>query len=129
MPTYPARQIGFQCVGYLRAPITFGLGYTGVKQVGTLPAGAVVLRAYIVVKTAFNNGSTNTMAIGTTASSTAFSTALALGTVGLISGSTLATASTVTPSVDTPVVATMVSTGSAATTGAGEVVVEYLPVS
>lgn len=128
MPTYPARNLGYQTIGYLRAPITFGLGYTGTKQVGTLPAGCVVLRSYIVVKTAFNNGSTNTMTIGTVASPASFGTGIALGTVGVITGGTaLATSATVTPTVDTPVVAVMASTGSAATTGAGEVVVEYLP--
>jgi len=129
MANYPARSSGDQTVNYLRAPIAFTLGYTGVQQVGTLPAGCVVLRAFIAVSTAFNNGSTNTMSIGTVAAATGYSTALALGTVGLISGSSLAAATTTTPTVDTPVIATMVSTGAAATTGAGFVVVEYLPVA
>ena len=130
MATYPARQTGFQTVGYLRAPITFAVGYTGVVQVGTLPAGCVVLRSYVVVKTAFNAGSTNTLKIGTVASDASFGTSIALGTAGVITGGTaLATATTVTPTVDTPVIATSVSTGSAMTAGAGEVVVEYLPVA
>lgn len=130
MATYPARSSGFQTVQYLRAPITFALGYTGVKQVGTLPAGCVVLRSYVVVKTAFNAGSTNTMKIGTVASDASFGTGIALGTIGVITGgSALATAATTTPTVDTPVVATSVSTGTAPTAGAGEVVVEYLPVA
>jgi len=130
MATYPARSLGYQTIGYLRAPITFALGYTGVKQVGTLPAGCVVLRSYVVVKTAFNAGSTNTLKIGTVASDASFGTGIALGTAGVITGgSALATATTVTPTVDTPVIATSVSTGTAMTAGAGEVVVEYLPVA
>jgi hypothetical protein len=130
MANYPARSSGDQTINYLRAPIAFGLGYTGVQQVGTLPGGCVVLRSYIVVSTAFNNGSTNTMTIGTVASAASFGTGIALGTVGVITGGTaLATAATVTPTADTPVIATMASTGAAATTGAGVVVVEYLPVA
>jgi hypothetical protein len=35
MATYPARSSGDQTVNYLRAPITFALGYTGIAQVGT----------------------------------------------------------------------------------------------
>ena len=127
MATYPARQIGFQCVGYLRAPITFAMGYTGVTQVGTLPAGAAVLRAYAVVGTAFNNGSTNSLKIGTVASDAAITAAVALGTIGVASG-TIAANAAVLPAVDTPIIATGVSTGTAATTGSGVVVVEYLPV-
>jgi hypothetical protein len=130
MATYPARSSGDQTINYLRAPITFALGYTGVAQVGTLPAGCVVLRTYVVVKTAFNAGSTNTLKIGTIASDASFGTGIALGTAGVITGGTaLATATTVTPTVDTAVVATSVSTGSAMTAGAAEVVVEYLPVA
>ena len=126
----PARNDGSQAIAYLRAPITFALGYTGVKQVGTLPAGSIVLRSYVIVKTAFNAGSTNTMKIGTVASDASFGTAIALGTAGVITGGTaLATATTVTPTADTPVIATSVSTGTAMTAGAGEVVVEYLPVA
>lgn len=130
MATYPARSSGDQTINYLRAPITFALGYTGVAQVGTLPAGCVVLRTYVVVKTAFNAGSTNTLKIGTIASDASFGTGIALGTAGVISGgSALATATTATPSADTAVVATSVSTGTAMTAGAAEVVVEYLPVA
>lgn len=130
MPTYPARSSGDQTINYLRAPITFALGYTGVAQIGTIPAGSVVLRSYVVVKTAFNAGSTNTLKIGTVASDASFGTGIALGTAGVITGgSALATATTVTPTADTAIIATSVSTGTAPTAGAAEVVVEYLPVA
>lgn len=125
----PARSSGDQTVNYLRAPIDFSLGYTGTKTVGTLPAGSVVLRTYIVVTTAFNNGSTNTMGIGTSGTATSFASAVALGTIGVITGGTaLATSTLMAPTSDTAVIATMASTGAAATAGAGVVVVEYMPV-
>lgn len=126
----PARSSGDQTINYLRAPIDFTLGNSGIKAVGTLPAGCVVLRSYIVVATAFNAATTNTAKIGTVASDASFATGVALGTVGVITGGTaLATAATVTPTADTPVIATIVSTGTAATAGSGVVVVEYLPVA
>src|SRR4051812_5358552 len=103
----PPRNDGSQNLSYLRAPIDYSLGYTGTKALGTLPAGAVVLRSYIVVTTAFNNGSTNTMKIGTTASDASFGTGIALGTAGVITGGTaLATATTMAPTSDTSVLAT-----------------------
>jgi hypothetical protein len=125
----PARVTGSQSIQYLRAPIAFGLGYTGVTQLGTIPANSIVLRTWVVVTTAFNNGSTNTMTIGTSGSAAAFGTGIALGTVGVITGGTaLATATVMAPTADTSLTATMASTGAAATTGAGYVVVEYIPV-
>ena len=130
MATYPARNSGDQTINYLRAPITFALGYTGVAQVGTIPAGCVVLRSYVVVTTAFNAGSTNTLKIGTVASDASFGTGIALGTAGVITGGTaLATATTVNPTADTAIIATSVSTGTAMTAGAGIVIVEYCPVA
>lgn len=126
----PARSSGDQTVNYLRTPIDFSLGYTGTKTIGTVPAGCAILRTYIIVTTAFNNGSTNTMNIGTSGTAASFASAVALGTAGVITGGTaLATSTLATPAADTAVIATMASTGSAASAGAGIVVVEYLPIS
>jgi hypothetical protein len=126
----PARSSGDQTINYLRAPIDFSLGYSGVKTIGTIPGGSIVLRTYVVVTTAFNAGSTNTMKIGTSASDASYGTGIALGTAGVITGgSALATATTATPAADTTIIATSVSTGTAMTAGAGYVVVEYLPVA
>jgi hypothetical protein len=130
MATIPARAIGYQVVSYLRVAIDFSIGNSGIVQVGTLPAGAIVLRAYVIVTTAFNASSTNTLKIGTVASDASYGTGIALGTVGVItSGTALATASTACPAVDTSVIATSVSTVTPANAGAGYVVVEYLPVA
>ena len=125
----PARSSGDQTVNYLRTPIDFSLGYTGTKTIGTLPAGSAILRTYIIVTTAFNNGSTNTMNIGTSGTAASYASGVALGTAGVITGGTaLATSTLATPATDTAVIATMASTGSAANAGAGIVVVEYMPV-
>ena len=133
MATYPARSSGDQTINYLRAPINgAALGYTGIAQVGTLPAGCVVLRAYVVVSTAFNAGSTNTLKVGIVGSDASILSSAATGTAGVIattSALATATATTTAPTVDTQVIATAVSTGTAPTAGAGFVVVEYCPVA
>lgn len=126
----PARSSGDQTLNYLRAPIDFSLGYTGTKTIGTIPGGCVVLRAYIIVTTAFNAGSTNTMNIGTSATAASYASAVALGTAGVIGGGTaMATSVLATPTADTAVIATMAATGTALSAGAGIVVVEYLPIA
>lgn len=133
MATYPARNSGDQTINYLRAPISgSALGYTGIAQVGTLPAGSLVLRAYVVVSTAFNAGSTNTIKVGIVGSDASILSSAATGTAGVIATtSALATAvaATTAPAVDTQVIATAISTGTLPTAGVGYVVVEYCPVA
>ena len=126
----PARNNGEQQIAYLRKKTTFSDGAAGVVQVGTLPAGAIVLRAGVVVTTAFNAASTNVLDIGTTADDDGFVVDAAMGTVGVIFGTTLATSNDVGPlAADTSVIATHAQTGTAATTGEGYVWVEYMPVA
>ncbi|MGX1418319.1 hypothetical protein [Bradyrhizobium elkanii] len=124
----PARSSGDQTINYLRAPITFAIGNSGVVNVGTLPAGCLVLRSYTVITTAFNAGTTNTIGIGTSGSPTTFGATIALGTLGANAG-TIAASANVAPTSDTLVIATSSSTGTVATAGAGFVVVEYMPVA
>ena len=132
MANYPARSSGDQTINYLRAPISFATGATSVVQVGTVPAGCVVLRSYVVITTAFNAGTTNAATVGTIASPAAYGTAatVLLGTLGVIAGAATAAspAAATAPSVDTAVILTMAQAGTAATAGAGFVVVEFAPV-
>jgi hypothetical protein len=133
MANYPARNSGDQTINYLRAPISFTTGATSVVQVGTIPAGCVVLRSYVIITTAFNAGTTNAATIGTIANVAAYGTAasILLGTVGVIVGAPTASspAAATAPSVDTAVILTMGQVGTAATAGAGFVVVEFCPMA
>jgi hypothetical protein len=133
MANYPARSSGDQTTNYLRAPISFTTGATSVVQVGTIPAGCVVLRSYVIITTVFNAGTTNAATIGTIALPAAYGTAatILLGALGVIVGApTAGSAATATaPTVDTAVILTMGQAGTAATTGAGFVVVEFAPVA
>src|SRR6185312_16504421 len=129
MATIPARSSGSQSIQYLRAHITFAMGTAGIVQVGTLPAGAVVVRCYVVNSVVFNWGTNNLIKVGTGAADTAFSGAtLSVASLGVTAGVPTASAA-VLPTADTSVIATSLCTGTQATTGAGVVVVEYLPVS
>jgi len=128
MANYPARSSGDQTINYLRAPIDFNLGTAGVAQVGTLPAGCAVLRAYTVITTVFNNATTNVLKIGTVASPAAIVSTVATGTLGVTLGTVTAGVGFL-PTVDTPIIATSFSTGVPSTTGSGVVIVEYCPVA
>jgi hypothetical protein len=124
----PARNDGSQSIQYLRKKISYLDGITGVVQVGTLPIGAIVLRAGVVVTTAFNGGSTNVLDIGTTADDDGFATDLATGTIGVIVADEMATTNDMGPyTANTSIIATHAQTGTATTAGEGYVFVEYMP--
>jgi len=124
----PARSSGDQTVNYLRAPITFGIGTAGIVSVGTLPAGCLVLRAYVVVSTVFNFGTNNLVKIGITGADTTYGASVSLTTLGTVAATLGSTANVATAS-DTLVIATSLCTGTAGTTGQAYVVVEYAPVA
>lgn len=109
---------------YLQAAISYTNNGSTVS-LGTLPAGAVVVRAYAAVGTAFNGDTTNTVSIGKSGATTTWASAIALGTRGLIVSTTLATATTVVQAVDVEVIATVTSANSASA-GSGYAVLEYI---
>jgi hypothetical protein len=120
----PARNDGTQNVHFLRKAFVFG--DTGAIEIGTIPAGALILKPIsgIQVNVAFNAGTTNVADIGTSADADLLATDLALGTVTFVP---LDEAVTMKVDVDTTIYVTPGLTGTAATTGAGEAVVAYLP--
>lgn len=132
MATYPARSLGYQCISYLRRPITFNIGTAGIVQVGTIPAGCLVLRAYVVVTTAFNFGTNNLVKVGIVGSDASILSTVSLTTAGVIAATSVlatATATSTAPIVDTQIIATSLCTGTAGTAGAAHIVVEYAPVA
>jgi hypothetical protein len=122
-----ARQYETQQVHYLRKSFTFaddGLTLT----VGTIPAGSVLLKPVsgVSITTAFNAGTTNVADMGpsTDSGTDLWATDLALGTLGFVPldeavSLLVADVTTVQIAVDL--------TGTAATTGAGEVIICYIP--
>ena len=131
MANYPARNSGDQTINYLRAPITFtSLGTVSIVQVGTLPAGAVVLRAYVVINQVFNWGTNNLLKVGIVGSDASIISSASLVATGIISATAVLTAAaTITPTVDTQIIATSLATGTQATTGSGFIIIEYCPMA
>jgi len=125
--TTPAREYHTQQLHYLRKGITFAdIGTT--VDLGVVPAGAIVDNAYVLVSTAFDSGSTDILDIGTSADTDGFATDLTLQTAGKIAADELATSDDLGPySADTTLQAVLVATGTAATAGAAEVVVTFIP--
>lgn len=119
-----ARQYTTAQVHYHTKAITFADAGTTVN-IGYVPAGGYVLRAYVVVTTAFNGDTTNTLDIGTAADTDGFATDLALGTIGVISADEMATTNDSYCAADTLLQGVVVSTASASA-GAGLIVVEYV---
>ncbi|MEP9368661.1 hypothetical protein [Xanthobacter sp. VNH20] len=121
----PARVPTQQVVSYLRKGFTFS-DNGSVLVLGTIPAGALIIKPMsgVMVTTVFNAGSTNVLDIGTTADDDLFGTDLALGTAAFvpldeaIGGYAVA--------ADTTLTATPALSGTAATTGAGEIVICYV---
>lgn len=97
-----------------------------VLTLGVRPAGSLVLRGGVVVTEAFNAGTNNRLDIGTSADDDGFATDLALGTVGVIVADEMATSNDAYSATDQTITATVDVTGTAATTGAGYVWVEYI---
>tara|TARA_R110000822_G_C15336083_1_gene495266 strand:+ start:7042 stop:7425 length:384 start_codon:yes stop_codon:yes gene_type:complete len=120
-----ARDYQKQMIHYLRKTVVFG--DDGVaKTVGEIPAGALILKALsgVAVQTVFNAGTTNTLNIGTSADDNLYATLLALGALAFVPCDE---AVGFRVDADTTITATVVLTGTAATTGEAEVVIAYIP--
>lgn len=119
-----ARAYHQHMVHYLRKRITYADNGTTVT-IGKLPAYSTVIRAGVVVTTAFNGDSSNILDIGVTGNTDDFATDIALGTVGVIAADDMATATSAYNTSDIDAVAVVVSTASASA-GVGYVWVEYM---
>lgn len=122
-----AREYATQQIHYLRKGITFADDGTTVT-VGVIPAGSIILRPIsgVAVTTVFNAGSTNVLDIGpsTDSGTDLWATDLALGALAFVP---LDEAVTNLVTVDTTVQAAVDLTGTAATTGAAEIIIAYIP--
>ncbi len=119
----PARNDLYQDIQYIRRDFTFA-DNGKVLRVGKLPANAVILKAIsgVHVSTVFNAGTANTLNVGIPADDDLYGTLLALGTLGPVP---LDEAVSFLMTADTEITATVVLSGTAATTGAGQIVIAY----
>lgn len=94
------------------------------RKMGTLPAGAAIVRAGAVVSEAFNAGTTNTFQIGSTSGgSEIVSSAVSLAAAAIPAGTIVFAAAK--PAVDTDIYFTSGITGTAPTTGKATIFLEY----
>lgn len=127
-----ARRLHQAQLHYIRAVINWndaGIATASTKQIGTLPAGALIMGSQVNIETAFNAATTNVLSIGTeaTTNTNLVTTAQAIaGTVGL-KGPTLAPTGLGLArfAADSPVYALYTQTGTAATAGVAVVTIYF----
>ncbi len=124
------RQYHHQVAHFLRRTVTYA-DNGSAKVIGTLPAGALILKpcSGVHVITAFNAGTTNVIDVGyvnaTTTDDDYFGTDLALGAATFVPLDEAVGGFRV--DVATDVTATVGLSGTAATAGVAEVVIVYIP--
>lgn len=120
-----ARKYHQDVVHVISVPIVYT---TLAYNVGTLPAGAAVVDAFVFVTTAFAGGTPQTIDVGIGTDGDDIATALVITAKGRKQADELATADDMYMLVDTVVTATLTA-GSTPSAGAGFVIVEYVMVN
>ena len=128
-----ARQLEVQATHYLRRDVAFNTnGVASGVLIGTVPAGSKIVDISIYIDTVFNAATTNVLQGGTTGTGTnlftstdAAPTAAGYKTAanGANQGRGLVFAA------DTDLFVSFTQTGTAATTGAATIVVEFVPLT
>lgn len=122
-----ARSYNQQMIHYLRKSIDYSMdGLTYVK-VGTLPAGALILKPLsgVSVNVPFDAAGSNTLNIGTPGNVDLYMTLGALGSIAFVPLDEAV--SMLIGAADMDIVAEVVLTGTAAAAGTAEVVIAYIP--
>ena len=111
---------------YLRKEVSFDTtGVSSGVSMGTIPSGAVLSDVVVNIETAFDAGTTNVLIVGTSANDDAY---LAAGDATETSaGLTRYSGKCVKLSADTELFVTFTETGTAATAGTAQVIVEFIP--
>lgn len=120
-----ARELPFQAIHFLRVDFTFA-DALDVITIGTIPAGSVILKSIsgVHVSEVFDAGTNNRLDIGTTSNDDLYGTDLSLLSLGPV---VLDEAVSYHVSADTTLTATVDVTGTAATTGVGQIIIAYVP--
>lgn len=122
-----ARQFHTQQIHFIRTLINFNDADVANRLMNPgIPAGSNLLRVNTVISTAFNAGTTNTISVGTTTGGTDIINAAAAGSV-TANVLTQAPSGKALVAVDTTYFVTVTLSGTAATTGVAEVIIEYAP--
>ena len=127
-PGTTARRNTAQQVGYLRFKVNYNDAASGVavnKQF--LPAGALIVGTDVIVSTAFNAATTNTLSVGTVGDSTTNVVNAQSVTAGGFTSDIVPTGAALGPlSADKQIQVTYSQTGAVATAGAAYVVIKFV---
>lgn len=123
MTTTPARYVMDGLVHYIVTELTFA--DSTQKEIGTVPAGATILKPIsgVSVNVAFNAATTNTIDIGTADNDDLYGSALAAGSIAFVP---LDEAVSQKVAADTTLYALYEQTGTAATAGSATAVIAYV---
>lgn len=128
LPGTSARRNALQLVHYLRFAVNYndaGIAAGVNKQV--LPAGAIIIGTDVIVATAFNAGTTNTISVGTLGdAATNIVNAQNAGVAGLTQNVAPTGAALGPLAADKQVYVTYAQTGTAATAGKAYVIIKYV---
>lgn len=118
-----------QQVPYFRASVSFdtvNIGTAGKVPLGTLPAGAIVTDLLIRVSEAFNAATTNVLTIGTAADDDSLLGATDLDELEVDTTEAFV-AKGYKVTVDTPLFIKYAQTGTAASAGAADIILTFIP--
>lgn len=120
-----ARDTGYPVIHQISCSLVYT--ETSAKVVGIIPAGSIIVRASVLVSTAFNDSGTDLVTFGSTTSANEFvSSGFSVATVGLQPGTLLAAAG-VAQTNDTTVYVKYTGQNGNPSAGAGYAVVEFIP--
>ncbi len=127
-----ARESYLQNVCYIAKAVAYnttGISAAGTFLVGVIPAGSMITAHTTVITEVFNAATTNVLTLGTAADDDMFVAAADIteGTLGRYTAMTGVGPFVVT--ADTPVYARYTQTGTAATTGAAYVSLNFIRIS
>ncbi len=119
-----ARNTGLQVVHYIKASTDYNDGQTEIITVGTIPAGATIIKAIsgVYVNVAFNDATNKIGTVGTSADPDYYDTSASVASIAFVpidAGVTMAVAA------DTTIVFQHARTGTAATAGQADIVIAY----
>lgn len=122
MPIGTARLLHTQQAHYFRKRVNYNdAGIAAGVFFGTIPAGAMIIQQNVRVNTAFNAGTTNALNVGTTAGGTQ------LFTDAATAGARSPAVANLSFATDTDLYVSYAQTGTAATAGQADIVIEYVP--
>jgi hypothetical protein len=125
-----ARNDGSQNVHFIGKDITFattGIGTADTVKVGRIPAGSILMAAYVRITAAFNAATTNVLTVGQNAGSDNDIVAAGELNEGVTGTTVVLTGAALTFASDTDIYVRYTQTGTAATTGAASIVITYIP--